>query len=194
VTAAPATAQPGKPVAAGGRRVDRRRIAGLLVAALVLGVGAGLLWTWLAPPQTFLITEVGPFPATERSAGLVVSADAWFGVLTAAAGVLLAILAALPGMRRAPMLAVGAVGASVIQVAVTFVVGQLVANQRLVFRWAPVSEANLPERGLLVLQAWPVLVLGPMFAVMVTLVAVAFSSPPAPAPAPTDRLTDPPVT
>jgi hypothetical protein len=165
----------------------------LLVAALILAVVAGLLWTRLAPRQTFLITQVGPFPQTERSAGLVVSADAWFGVLAAAAGVLLGVLAALPGIRRAPMLMLGAVGASVIQVALTFLVGQLVANHRLAFRWAPVGDANLPERGLLVVQAWPVLVLGPLFAVAVTLVAVAFSSPPAPAAAPSDRLPDPPV-
>jgi hypothetical protein len=69
-----------------------------------------------------------------------------------------------------------------------------VANHRLVFHWAPVGGENLPERGLLVLQAWPVLALGPLFAVVVTLVAVAFSSPPAAPPVPAYVVGDPPVT
>jgi hypothetical protein len=162
------------------RRADRRLVALMVVAALVLGVGAGLLWQWLAPRQTFLITVAGPFPPTEQAAGLVVSADAWFAVLTAAAGVLLGVLAVLSGNRRAYALVLGAVGGSVRQVAVMFVVGQAVANRRLVLHWGPVGGENLPERGLLVIQAWPVVALGPLFAVLVTLVAVALSSPPAP--------------
>ena len=172
-----------------GRRADRRPAALLVVPALVLGVAAGMLWPWLAPRQDFLITVAGPFPVSEQSAGQVVSADAWFAVMTGAAGLLLGVLAALSRARRAPLLAVGAVGASVLQVVVMFVVGQLIANHRLVLRWAPVGGENLPERGLLVLQAWPVLALGPLFAVVVTLVAVALSPPPALA----DGLAHPPV-
>lgn len=191
VTATPTMAESGGLSAgASERRTDRGRAVLLLVAALVLGVAAGLLWPWLAPRQAFLITVVGPFPASEQSAGRVVSADAWFAVMTSAAGVLLGVLAAMSGNRRAPMVVLGAVGASLLQVVVMFVVGQVIANHRLVFRWAPVGGENLPERGLLVIQAWPVLALGPLFAVVVTLVAVALSSPPAPA----HSVADPPVT
>ncbi len=172
-----------------GRGDNRRLVRLLLVAALLLGVVAGVLWPWLAPRQTFLITVVGPFPASEQSAGQVVSADAWFAVMAAGAGVLLGVLALLSGNRRAPMVVLGAVGASVVQVVVMFVVGQLIANQSLVFRWAPVGGENLPERGLLVIQAWPVLALGPLFALAVTLVGVTLSS----SPAPTDGMAHPPV-
>ena len=183
MTATSTTAAESNGLSAGGshRRADRGRVALLLMAALVLGVVAGLLWPWLAPRQTFLITVAGPFPVSEQSAGRVVSADAWFALMTSAAGVLLGVLAALSGNRRAPMVVLGAVGASLLQVVVVFVVGQLIANHRLVFVWAPVGGENLPERGLLVIQAWPVLAFGPLFAVVVTLVEVALSSPPAPA-------------
>jgi hypothetical protein len=190
VTAQPTMAEPGGPSDLRKRADTRRLVRLLLAAAVVLGVVAGVLWPWLAPRQTFLITVVGPFPATERSAGRVVSADAWFAVMAAAAGVLLGVLALLSGNRRAPIVVLGAVGASVLQVVVMFVVGQLIANQRLVFRWAPVGGENLPERGLLVIQAWPVLALGPLFAVAVTLVGVSLSS----SPAPTDGVAHPPVT
>ena len=168
-------------------RDDRRLVVQLGVTALVLGVAGGLLWPWLAPRQTFLITVAGPFPESELSAGRVVSADAWFAVMAAVAGLLLGLIAAISRSRRAPTVVVGAVVASVVQVAVVFVVGQVVANHRLVLRWAPVGGENLPERGLLVLQAWPVLALGPLLAVVVTLVAVALSSPPES----TERLGDP---
>ena len=190
MTATPPTVLPDGLSAGGGHRPGRVRIVLLLVAPLVLGVAAGLLWPWLAPRQTFLITVVGPFPASEQSAGSVVSADAWFAVMTAVAGVLVGVLAALLRNRRAPLLLLGAVGASVVQVVVMFVVGQLTANHRLVFVWAPVGGENVPERGLLVLQAWPVLALGPLFAIVVALVAVALSPPPASA----DGVDHPPVT
>ena len=187
----PATAHPDDlSMGSSQRRAGRGRIGLLVVAAVVLGMSAGLLWPWLAPRQTFLVTVVGPFPASEQSASRVVSADAWFAVMTSAAGVLMGVLAALARNRRAPLLLLGAVGGSVLQAAVMFVVGQLVANHRLVFVWAPVGGENLPQRGLLVLQAWPVLALGPLFAVVVVLVAVALSPPPAPA----DREDGPPVT
>jgi hypothetical protein len=162
-------------------RDDRRLLVVLTGTALVLGVAGGLLWPWLAPRQTFLITVAGPFPESELSAGRVVSADAWFAVMSAVAGLLLGLLAALSKSRRAPTVVVGAVSGSMFEVAVMFVVGQVVANHRLVLRWAPVGGENLPQRGLLVLQAWPVLALGPLLAVVVTLVAVALSSPPEPA-------------
>jgi hypothetical protein len=167
--------------------LDRRRVVPLGVAALVLGVLGGVLWPRLAPAQTFLITVVGPFPATELAAGRVVSADAWFAAITAGAGVLLGVVAALSRLRRAPMVVMSAVGASVVQIVVVFVVGQVIANHRLVLRWAPVGGENLPERGLLLIQAWPVLALGPLFAVVVTLVAVGLSSSAA------DGIAEPPV-
>jgi hypothetical protein len=189
VTGSPTTAQPdGVSIGGSRRRAGRGLVALLVVTALVLGVSAGLLWPWLAPRQTFLVTVVGPFPASEQNAGRVVSADAWFAVMTSIAGLLVGVLAALARNRRALLVLAGAVGGSVLQAVVMFVVGQLVANHRLVFVWSPVGGENLPQRGLLVLQAWPVLALGPLFAVVVVLVAVSLSAPPAP-----DRGEDPPV-
>ena len=189
VTAEPTVVRGGRR-ATGGSGDNHRLIRLLLVAVLVLGVVAGALWPWLAPRQTFLITVVGPFPASEQNAGRVVSADAWFAVMAAASGVLLGVVALLSGNRRAPMVVLGAVVASSLQVVLMFVVGQLIANHRLVLRWAPIGGENLPERGLLVIQAWPVLALGPLFALVVTLVAVTLSS----SPAPDDGVAQPPVT
>ncbi len=142
-----------------------------LMAVLVVAVVAGVVWSELAPRLQFLVTVVGPFPVTEESAGRVVDADGWFAVLSVAVGLVAGVAAVvvLPPLNRgraAVSLAVTAAGLFVM-----FAVGQLLANSRLVWSWNPVAGDNHEVTGPLVLQAWGVVTIAPIVALVIVLAA-----------------------
>lgn len=138
---------------------------------LVVAVAVGVVWSQLAPQLRFLVTIVGPFPLTEATAGRVVDADGWFALLSIAVG-LAAGFAALVSIRplsrwRAPVaLTLTAVG-----LLVMFAVGQLIANHRLVWSWNPVAGDNHQVTGPLVLQAWGIVTIAPIVALVIVLAA-----------------------
>ena len=132
---------------------------------LVVAVVAGVVWSQLSPRLQFLVTVVGPFPATEATAGRVVDADAWFAVLSIAVGLAagaaaLVVLRPLSRWRALLAPAVTALGLFVM-----FAVGQLLVNHRLVWSWNPVAGDNHEVTGPLVLQAWGVVTIAPIAAV-----------------------------
>lgn len=142
-----------------------------LAVVLVVAVVAGIIWSHLAPRLQFLVTVVGPFPITEATAGRVVDADGWFVILSIAVGVtagVAALVAVSPVSRwRAPLaLVLAAVGLFVM-----FAVGQLLVNSRLVWSWDPVARDNHEVTGPLVLQAWGIVTIAPIIAVVIVLAA-----------------------
>lgn len=125
----------------------------------------------VAPRLQFLVTVIGPYPITEATAGRVVSSDGWFTVLSIAVG-LTAGFAALITMRpssrwRAPV----ALACTVAGLFVMFAVGQLLANHRLVWSWNPVAGDNHQVTGPLVLQAWGIMTIAPIVALIIVLAA-----------------------
>jgi hypothetical protein len=140
-----------------------------------VAVVAGLVWSQVTPRLQFLITTSGPFPITEATAGRVVDADAWFAVLSVAVGLAagfgsLVIIRPRRWWRAVVALAVTAIGLFVM-----FTVGQLVVNSRLVWSWNPVASDNHLVTGPLVLQAWGIVTIAPIVAVVIVLAAAIVS-------------------
>ena len=140
-----------------------------LAVVLVVAVVAGIVWSQIAPRLHFLITVVGPFPVTEATAGQVVDADAWFAVLSIAVGLAagvaaLVVIRPLSRWRALVGLAITAVGLFVM-----FAIGQLLVNHRLVWSWNPVAGDNEEVTGPLVLQAWGVVTIAPIAALVIVL-------------------------
>jgi hypothetical protein len=138
-----------------------------LAALLVVAVVAGVVWSQLAPKLVFLVTVIGPFPASEAMAGKVVDVDAWFAALSIAVGVVAGVAALIvvrPTSRwRAPVgLVLTAAGLFVM-----FAVGQVIVNSRLVWSWHPVAGDNHQVTGPLVLQAWGVTTIAPIIALVI---------------------------
>jgi hypothetical protein len=159
------------PMSGSGRPRPRWSVLVALVAVLVVGVVGGVIWAQLAPRLQFLITVVGPFPITEATAGGVVDADGWFAVLSIAIG-LTAGFGALAALRpssswRAP----SAVTLTAVGLFVMFTVGQLLVNHRLVWSWNPVAGDNHQVTGPLVLQAWGIVTIAPIVALVIVLAA-----------------------
>ena len=149
-----------------------------LVVVLAVAAASGVVWSQLSPRLHFLVTVVGPFPVTEATAGQVVDADAWFAVLSIAVGLAagVAVLVVIRPERRwrAPLgLAITAVGLFVM-----FAMGQLLVNHRLVWSWNPVAGDNHEVTGPLVLQAWGVVTIAPVAALVIVLVASIVSDGP----------------
>jgi hypothetical protein len=149
-----------------------------LAVVLVVAVVAGIVWSQIAPRLHFLITVVGPFPVTEATAGQVVDADAWFAVLSIAVGLAagvaaLVVIRPLSRWRALVGLAITAVGLFVM-----FAIGQLLVNHRLVWSWNPVAGDNEEVTGPLVLQAWGVVTIAPIAALVIVLAASIVSDGP----------------
>jgi len=159
----------------------RQRAAGpwvlVIVATLVLGAAGGVLWQTV-PRVHFLITTIGPFPVSEQVAGRVAEADVWLGVIGAGLGLVLAVTVMLGFRQVTPVESIVAVIAAVVAVGLAFVVGQLVANGRILWTWAPVAGDNHEVVGPLVLRAWGVVTLAPIIACVALLLTAVFSREP----------------
>lgn len=153
------------------RPFTRRSAAAALAAVVLVAVVDGVIWSELAPRLHFLVTVVGPFPVSEVTAGQVVDADGWFAVLSVAVGVAAGIAAVvvIPPLSRwrAPV----GLGLAAIGLFVMFGVGQLLVNHRLVWSWNPVAGDNHEVIGPLVLQAWGIVTVAPIIALVIVLAA-----------------------
>jgi Protein of unknown function (DUF2567) len=177
-------------------RTDLRAALGLVAAAAVTGVPAGLLWWWLAPRAEFRITAGGPVPVGSPSSELLIAVDAVLALVLAGVGLLAGIVGWRLRRRRglATLLAValGTAAAGVI----AWQLGQLLAP-------AP-SHAEVTHVGGVVttglqLGSPPVLAVGPFVAVLAYLVPAAYATgddlgrpdPPAALPVPRGTPSDP---
>lgn len=153
----------------------RRRDWFVPAAAVVLGVAAGLVWQAVTPRPDFLITVVGPFPATEAAARSVIDLDGWYAVPAAACGLVLGVLVFALARRLAAWAVLMLVGVAAMAEFVEFVVGQLVANQRIWWSWMPTAGDNHRVTGPLVLHAWGATVVGPLVGLLALLLLVTFA-------------------
>jgi hypothetical protein len=80
----------------------------VLVVA-VLGVPAGLIWSYVAPRAPYLATPAGPRLADPSTQSLI-AADGWFAVVTGVAGLLCGAVAVLIARRGALPVLVGLAG------------------------------------------------------------------------------------
>jgi len=171
VESVPTVESPARPSSDGLGLRPRWSVPAAFVAVVVVGVVVGVIWSRLAPQLQYLITVVGPFPVTEATAGRGADADAWFAILSVAVG-LTAGCATLVALRassrwRSPLaLALTAAGLFVM-----FVVGQLLVNSRLVWSWNPVAGDNHEVTGPLVVQAWGIVTIAPILALVIVLAA-----------------------
>src|SRR5690606_7669254 len=95
-----------------------RHVRDVLVTATILallGVGAGLIWSAVAPPTRYVVGADGPRLADPGTQTLI-AADGLFAVITAGAGLVCGILAYAFARRPAVLLglAAGGVAASLI--------------------------------------------------------------------------------
>ncbi len=89
-------------------------VAQTCLVAGVLGAVMGLVWWWVAPTEQWIVVDGGLAPADVGFTAWF-AADAWFLVLGAVAGVLLAAISWRPGRHRPVTLAVGViVGAALV--------------------------------------------------------------------------------
>ena len=97
-----------------GRRGVAAVVAQTGLVAVVLGAVMGLVWWWVAPTGQWIVVDGGLAPADIGFTAWF-AADAWFLVLGAVAGVLLAAISWRPGRHRPLALVVGViVGAALI--------------------------------------------------------------------------------
>lgn len=153
----------------------RRRWWLLPGVAVVLGAAAGMVWQAVTPRPAFLITLVGPFPATEAMARRVVALDVWFAVAAAVCGLLVGALGFVLARRLAGWAGLLLAGSAALAELVELLVGQFVANGRVWWSWAPVAGDNHRVTGPLVLNAWGFTVVGPLVALLVLLLLVTFA-------------------
>lgn len=91
-----------------GDRSNASVLAETVLLAIALGALMGLTWWWISPTEQWVVVDGGLAPADAGYTGWF-SADGWFLVLGAVAGVLLAGIAWPRGRRRPVALAVGIV-------------------------------------------------------------------------------------
>jgi hypothetical protein len=150
-------------------RADLRSSARILLALIVAGIPAGLLWWSLAPRADFRVTETGPVVVGTPSEELLVADDVVFALVLAGVGLLAG--AAAWGLRRrrgvATLLAL-ALGTCLTGV-VAWHVGEVLG--------AAPTKAQLADVGArvttsLTLGALPALAIAPFTALLAYVVAV----------------------
>jgi hypothetical protein len=146
----------------------------LPVVAVVLGAAAGVVWQAVTPRPAFLVTLAGPFPASEAMARSVVALDVWYAVAAAVCGLPVGVLGFALARRLAGWAALLLLGSAALAELAELVVGQVVANGRVWWSWAPVAGDNHRVTGPLVLNAWGFTVAGPLVALLVLLLLLTF--------------------
>lgn len=150
-------------------RADLRTSARLVLAFVVVGLLAGLLWWWLAPRAEFRITGSGPVVIGNTSEELLIADDAVLALILAGLGLIAGAGAWFLRRRRgvATVLAL-AVGASLMAV-VAWQLGEMLG--------AGPSKAELADVGTVVttrlaLGSLPALALAPFAALLAYIVPV----------------------
>jgi hypothetical protein len=150
-------------------RADLRSSAGLVLALVLAGLFAGLLWWWLAPRADFRITDTGPVAIGGPSDELLVADDAVLALILTGLGLAAGGAAWFLRRRRgvATVLAL-ALGGSLMAV-VAWQLGELLG--------AGPTQAQLSDMGTVVttsltLGSLPALALAPFAALLAYLVPV----------------------
>jgi hypothetical protein len=76
----------------------------------LLGAGAGLLWSEIAPRTPYVITKTGP-ALTDPTTQSLIAADGWFAVVTGVAGLACGIVAYLIARKGRPIALLGGLAA-----------------------------------------------------------------------------------
>lgn len=140
-------------------------VAATLVIA-VLGVPAGLLWTTVAPRTTYVIAG-GKAILGDPESQTLIAADGWFAVLTAAGGLLCAVVAyVLAGrFREMGLLAALGVGGTAAGL-VAWWVGSMVGRSSFHHEMR-VAHDGTTAKGALDLHAAGVVIAWPLIAVVI---------------------------
>ena len=73
-----------------------------IIVLALLGVGAGFLWSAVAPRTPYVVTKTGPVLSDPITQSLI-AADGWFAVITGVAGFACAIVAYIIARDRRPV-------------------------------------------------------------------------------------------
>lgn len=136
-------------------------VAATLVIA-VLGVPAGLLWTTVAPRTTYVIAG-GKAILGDPESQTLIAADGWFAVLTAAGGLLCAVVAYVLAGRLREMgllaaLGVGGTAAGLIAWWVGSLIGRSSFHHEMrVARDGTTAQGSLDLHAVGVVIAWPLI-------------------------------------
>ncbi|TQM76000.1 hypothetical protein FHX40_2724 [Thermopolyspora flexuosa] len=134
-----------------------RHVRDVLVTAIILallGAGAGLIWSAVAPPTRYVVGADGPRLA-DPSTQTLIAADGLFAVITAGAGLVCGILAFAFARRPAVLLglAAGGVAAGLIAERVGGSAGTTVLRAAEAGGFQEGSRLAVTAQG--VLLAWP---------------------------------------
>lgn len=149
-------------------------LARIALLHLAVAVVLGIAWWRLSPQVTYLVVDGQTFPRGEPGSGVVFAADGLFVLLGAVAGVVCAAVVLLRGVRGAMVpaaLAAGGLGGSLLG----WWLGVTLGPGRLDTLVATAGDADVvagPE-----LNAYGALLVWPITAVAVVLVATALSAP-----------------
>lgn len=136
-----------------------RHLRDVLVTAIILallGAGAGLIWSAVAPPTRYVSGLEGPRLADPNTQTLI-AADGLFAVITGGAGLVCGILAFAFARRPAVLfgLALGGTAAALIAVRVGGSAGTTVLQAAAAGAFQEGSRLEVTAQG--VLLAWPLL-------------------------------------
>lgn len=147
-----------------------RHVRDFTVTVLVLGllgVAAGVLWSYLAPRPPYVVTGQGPTLADPSTQALI-AADGWFAVVTGVLGLACGAVGYSLSRRGRPLAAVlGLAGGGLLGGYLALLVGRAVnLGATTVAASGPVVSVvpgplDLTARG--VLYAWPTLAVGLFF-------------------------------
>jgi hypothetical protein len=155
--------------------MSARLLRDLVVVHVLASVLTGVAWWWLAPPVDYLVLDGRAFPGTETEYVQIIAGDGWFVLLGGVAG---AACAAVLLLRRhgGPLLSVGLALGGVLGSVGAWGLGVLLGPGRLADLVATAEEGAVVTAGP-ELRAYGALLVWPIVALVVALVAASVSAP-----------------
>jgi len=157
----------------GGPLRESRDFAVTVVIQALIGVVAGLIWSAVAPRAPYLATPEG-LRLADPSTQAIIAADGWFAVITGAAGLIVGIVAFLPGRRRPLGVLLGLTGGGLVAACLAWWVGNTVNLGPATVTASGVTGNVVP--GALELTALGVLIAWPLAATAVFAVLLAVTA------------------
>lgn len=149
------------------------RVAGYLVACLVVGALGGLLWSAVTPLATYTIRDDLVASISERGQADIVAADVTFSLITAAVGLACGIAGWLTLYRRGWRVIVVPLVAALAASVVTWQVGLLVGQGGFAERLAQAAPGDVVGIDLQ-LRSLSALIVGPFAAITPIMLLAAF--------------------
>lgn len=148
------------------RTAAARRRAVFIVFAVFAGLGivAGLLWPHLVTKVEMVMTEIGPYPLSEETAGQLMAMDAWFAALAAGAALVAGAILASFYLQYDTATVLALLGASTLAAVLALVVGSLSGSGELLLAWDPKVPVETRLTAPLMLHAYGVLLVWPIAA------------------------------